>query len=67
MKAGKGLKMNLIETFKKQSAVVKILNIAFIVALIYNILTFSVTDICIILLGLIAIVKFIEWFLKKEE
>lgn len=59
--------MDLIETFKNQSVAVKILNIAFIVALIYDILTFSVTNICIIILGLIAMVKFIEWFSKKEE
>ena len=59
--------MNLIEKFKNQSTLVKILDLAFIVAFIYEIVTFNAANLCLFILGLIVIVKFFEWFFKKEE
>lgn len=59
--------MDLIEKFKNQSSVIKILDIAFIVAFIYEVLTLNGTNLCIIILGLIVMVEFFQWFFKKEE
>ena len=59
--------MRLIEEFKKESTTLKILDIAFIISLIYEILTFNGITICTTILGIIAIVRFYEWFSKKEE
>ena len=56
-----------IEEFKKESTTLKILDIAFIISLIYEILTFNGITICTTILGIIAIVRFYEWFSKKEE
>lgn len=59
--------MDLIEKFKNQSTIIKILDIAFIVAFIYEVLTLNGTNLCIIILGLIVMVEFFQWFFKKEE
>ena len=59
--------MDLIEKFKNQSSVIKILDIAFIIAFIYEVLTLNGTNLCIIILGLIVMVEFFQWFFKKEE
>lgn len=59
--------MDLIEKFKNQSIIMKILDISFIIAFIYELLTLNGGNLCIIILGLIAIAEFFQWFLKKEE
>ena len=59
--------MDLIERFKNQSTIMKILDIAFVVAFIYEVITFNGTNLCIIILGLIVMAEFFQWFIKKEE
>ncbi len=59
--------MGLIEEFKKESTILQILDVAFIISLIYEILTFNGIFICTTILGIMAIVRFYEWFSKKEE
>ena len=59
--------MDLIEKFKNQSTIIKILDIGFIVAFIYEVLTFNGGNLCLIILGLIVMVEFFQWFFKKEE
>ena len=59
--------MGLIDKFKKESTILKILDVALIISLIYEIVTFKGIIICTTILGLMAIVRFCEWFFKKEE
>ena len=59
--------MRLIEAFKEESTILKILDIALIISLVYEILTFKGILICTTIFGLMAIVRFFEWFFKKEE
>lgn len=59
--------MRIIEEFKKESTILKILDIALIISLIYEILTFKGLFLFTTIFGLIVIVRFFEWFFKKEE
>lgn len=59
--------MRLIEEFKKESTILKILDIALIISIIYEILTFKGLFLFTTIFGLIVIVRFFEWFFKKEE
>ena len=59
--------MGLIDSFKKESTILKILDVALIISLIYEIVTFKGIIICTTIFGLMAIVRFCEWFFKKEE
>lgn len=60
-------KNELIEKFKNQHIVVQILEIAFIVLFIYQLVTVQQLRITSYIFGLLVIALFIEWFLKKEE
>jgi len=59
--------MNLIEEFKNQHIIFKILDILFIISLICEITLFRSLNISLWILGLIIVIKFCEWFFKKEE
>jgi hypothetical protein len=59
--------MNPIEMLKNQPLAVKILDIAFIVSLVYEIITCNSVNISLWILGLIiAITLYLRYF-KKEE
>ncbi len=59
--------MYLIETFKNQPLIVKILDTAFIISLVYEITTCNSVNISLWILGLIiAITLYLRYF-KKEE
>lgn len=60
-------KNELIEKFKNQHIVVQILEIAFIVLFIYQLVTVQQLRITSYIFGLLVLALFIEWFLKKEE
>ena len=59
--------MRIIEEFKQESTILKILDIAFVISFIHLIITFNGVMICTTIFGLIVIVRFLEWFFKKEE
>ena len=59
--------MNFVEMFKNQPLIVQILDIAFIVSLVYEIITCNSVNISLWILGLIiAITLYLRYF-KKEE
>jgi uncharacterized integral membrane protein len=59
--------MKIIDKFKKQPAIIKVLDVLFIVVLIYEILTMHVLAISWAILFLILAIPFCQWFFKKEE
>ena len=59
--------MNIIEKFRSQALIVKILDIAFIVSVIYEIIALNSLNISLWRLGLIIIICLYSRHLKKEE
>ena len=59
--------MNIIEKFRSQALIVKILDIAFIVSVIYEIIALNSLNISLWILGLIIIIGLYSRHLKKEE
>jgi len=60
-------KNELIEKFKNQHIVVQILEIAFILLFLYELISVQQLRITSYIFGLLVLALFIEWFLKKEE
>jgi len=59
--------MEIIEKFKKQNTLIQIIDLLFIIVLIYDILTIQLHPITIVLLFLMFFIPFCQWFFKKEE
>ena len=65
---GKLMNLNsLIENFKKEPLIIKILMIAFVISFICNVLTFKYFDITIVILGMLAAVEIFMELGKKED
>ena len=59
--------MSIIETFKNQPLIIQIADIAFIISLIYEIITGKGINISLWILGLTIILDLFLSFFKKEE
>lgn len=59
--------MKIIDEFKKQHIIVQILDVLFIILLIYETVTMQILSITWIILFLILVIPFCQWFFKKEE
>ncbi len=59
--------MKLIEKFKKQPTIIKILDLIFILVFAYAAITMKVLEVSPILLILLAVIPFAQWILKKEK
>ncbi|MGX8693598.1 MAG: hypothetical protein ACSW71_01695 [Methanobrevibacter sp.] len=59
--------MSIIDKFRKQHILVQILDIIFVIALIYGLVTMRISPILWIILFLIAFIPFCQWILKKES
>lgn len=59
--------MNLIELFRSQAPIVQILDIAFIISLVYEIISWNGVNISLWILGLIIVVSLYLRYFKKEE
>ncbi|MBQ6512158.1 hypothetical protein [Methanobrevibacter sp.] len=59
--------MSMIDKFRKQHILVQILDVIFIIVLIYGLITMQISPILWIMLFLIVFIPFCQWFLKKEE
>lgn len=58
---------DLIENFKKEHPIIKILMIAFVISFICNVITFKFFDITIVILGILAVVEIFMELGKKED
>ncbi|AMD18331.1 hypothetical protein TL18_10115 [Methanobrevibacter sp. YE315] len=59
--------MKIIDKFRNQHIIVQILDIAFILVLIYELVTMKTLSISLAILFLIIFIPFCQWFFKKEE
>ena len=59
--------MKIIDKFKNQHILVKILDIIFIIVFIYGLITMQISPALWIILFLIVFIPFCQWFLKKEK
>ena len=57
----------ILERFANQHVLVKILDVVFILVLLYGIMTLNVISITWILIILIALIPICKWFLKKRK
>lgn len=60
-------KENSMKNFKNQPLMLQILEIIFIISIVYEAMTFQNFKISGLILFIILIIWFIDWFLKKEE
>lgn len=57
----------IIEKFKQQHKIVQILDVIIVVLIVYELITMQDLHITWLILFLIIIIPFVQWFLKKEE
>lgn len=60
-------KEEMIVRFKTQAGIIQILDIIFVIVFIYELVTIHALKISAIILFIIILIQFSEWFFKKEE
>ena len=59
--------MGLIEKFRKQNLLIQILDILFVIVIIYDMITMKFHSITIVILFLLFLIPFCQEFFKKED